>query len=427
VKKTAQSYRASVWTSAEVLQSHPYGSALLTRFLKTSSSFPSSPPFYDPAYNEIDRIIDQRTGEYLVKWMDLGYEDATWETDVPAEAITAFEARKHFLYPSADGGSPLPLPLQVFDSYAFNDTALRECQLAALNLLIFDYSRGDSTELFDEFNMKLYLSCCAFIHFLLTELGELGPFLIVTPLSDALDWYDLLRETPNATAAAFFGTKEGRAVALETDLCVRDGTVPFHVVVTTPEIFANDADFFRGIRWRLIVYDEVRGLKQAHSKMARLVADVTRSSHIVLNRGTPRGSDVKRLLSLMLSGDASPLLPPDLVESARAALPAVPPEKEPRRRSPADSLAPPYVSYFVDCPLNGVQRQVLRDTIAGCGPWLRAGDFAHVCRLILRVCTHPFLLHGLEYELGGVDPVAASTKLAVAAALLEDGGRVLVV
>jgi hypothetical protein len=87
VTQTRQSYHHSSWFSADDLQCHSYGAALLTRFFKSSTSFPSSPPFYEPLYDQIDRVIDSREGEYRVKWMNLGYEDTTWETDVPAEAL----------------------------------------------------------------------------------------------------------------------------------------------------------------------------------------------------------------------------------------------------------------------------------------------------------------------------------------------------
>ena len=417
VKLRGKAYRESKWLRGDQLEAYPQAQALVTRFNKNSSSFPTEEPFYDPSFDVVDRIIGKKKNKFKVKWMNLGYNDMTLETNLPESAIDEYKKRAKQTFPGMEENVKAPIKLQkrILEEYAIGNERLQGHQLTALNLLLSNYVDGVASEIVDQYSMDMYVSCCSLLQMLIVEGNEVGPFLIVAPNATAQRWYNLVRQIQNITALAFFGSSEGRQIALDEDFYGRGQRLKFHILVTTPDILGRDIEAIGEVKWRLAIYDDASRLKNPQSKLFKLVQRLEVGQQVALSQPSVNFGDLSKLVELMTTKDGQETLPQEVVEEAEAVKARVQ-----TRRAKRKGLPEEFLSYFIDCPLNMVQKRIMKETLMNSGRQIRKGDFITVCRRILKVCTHPFLTFGVEHDLKSVNYLAASTKLAVLDVLLKE-------
>jgi hypothetical protein len=142
IKFKDRPYRCCRWMTRSEFCKYPYRTKILAQYHK-NVLFPPQQPYYDPSFDEIDRIIGRRhhsSGriEYFVKWINLPYDYCTWEasSDVEECHIIAFEARNvekrrgRFHRPSAETYCALEVAPVLKNSHQ-----LSEDQLEGLNWL----------------------------------------------------------------------------------------------------------------------------------------------------------------------------------------------------------------------------------------------------------------------------------------------------
>ena len=195
VKRQGKAYRESEWVTSDQLQKYAFGQTLINRFKKSSAGLPTEEPYYDPNFDIVDRIIGKKGKKFEVKWMNLGYDDVTVESDLPEWAMEEYKARQKQIFPGTKQNlkAKTTLTKEIVNDYEIGDQKLKPYHITALNLLIGNYTDGLASEIIDHYNMDLYVACCAFLHILITQCNEIGPFLIVAPNSTALKWYNTIR------------------------------------------------------------------------------------------------------------------------------------------------------------------------------------------------------------------------------------------
>ena len=417
VKLRGKAYRDSQWLSGDQLEAYTQGQALVTRFNKNASGFPTEAPFYDPNFDIVDRIIGKKGTKFKVKWMNLGYNDITLETNVPESAVAEYKRRSKQTFPTSaeDLKAPTKLQKKTIESYSIGTEQLQPHQLTALDLLVSNFIEGIRSEIVDQYSMDMYVACSALLRLLITEGQEIGPFLIVAPNATAQKWYNLVRQIENITALAFFGSSEGRQIALDEDFYGRGSRLKFHILVTTPDILGRDIEAIGEVKWRLAIYDDASRLKNPQSKLFKLVQRLEVGQQVALSQPSVNFGDLSKLVELMTTKDGQETLPQEVVEEAEAVKARVQ-----TRRTKRKGLPEEFLSYFIDCPLNLIQKRIMKETLMNSGRQIRKKDFITVCRRILKVCTHPFLTLGTEHNMPSVNYLAASTKLAVLDVLLNE-------
>ncbi|KAK8889934.1 choline dehydrogenase 6 [Tritrichomonas musculus] len=451
VKLREKSYHDSQWISGDELQKNPQSSSMLTRFIKNQRDYPTEEPYYDLQYNIIDRIILKKDRKYFVKWMGLGYEQATWEpkSAVTEEALEDFKRRQLQSHPLKSGDvNKLPsINIQRIVSYPFGDKNLESYQISTMNLLLNNFSKMKNTDIIDCYNSQLTISCAAFFDYILKNPkennnnsntrstrrtrsqknddndssegeneGECGPVLIVAPLTSTVKWYDAFRQIKNATTLNYTGKKEGRQVSVDKDFYYSEDRLKFHVLITTPDILAHDMELLSEIKWRIGIFDEANRLRNPKSKLTQVLQHFVIGTQIAFMQNAPNYFALKKLTDLLIASSTNPYINEDIKKAADKVRSQIQPKVLKRKNTNNEEET--FSTYYIDCPLSSTQKKILRKVIHEAARYIQKKNFIPLCQRILRICSHPFLLHSQEYMLSGVDLIESSTKLSILKELL---------
>lgn len=312
-----------------------------------------------PEWMQVHRIINHASYkkneyDYLVKWRELAYEQATWEPDY-ATHIPGFEeaVHKYWMHRERMTGETVPkmilkkinqkraekgLPTfeeeekkrkkreskpstDVKKKYELqpdyiNDTggSLHPYQLEGINWLRHCWSSGIDAILADEMGLGKTIQSLVFIYSLIKEGHTKGPFLISAPLSTLINWE---REAefwaPDLYIVTYIGDKDSRTVIRDHEFsfaenAVRGGTKPsrlrteqglkFHVMLTSYELISIDRAILGSIEWAALVVDEAHRLKNNQSLFFRTLRDYSIHYRLLLT-GTPLQNNLEELFHLL--------------------------------------------------------------------------------------------------------------------------------
>lgn len=141
------------------------------------------------------------------------------------------------------------------------------------------------------------LQVCSFFAYLVTEMKEPGPFLVVCPLSVLETWLSELRRwCPGLRAVRFHGNEKERRRLMERDAASGN----FDVLCTTYETLHSDPTMFAYGRffWRYVVLDEAQRIKSTNTLGAKAVRRLRTSGKLLLT-GTPLQNTLKELWALL--------------------------------------------------------------------------------------------------------------------------------
>ncbi|CAF1127460.1 unnamed protein product, partial [Didymodactylos carnosus] len=320
-----------------------------------------------PEWLVVHRIINHRKEKngpmyYLVKWRDLGYEQATWEVekdgeytdliadwqqhidtywklrngtvdeekkkkkstkgtkrtnkDYSEDTNRAFDANLE----SPDDGSSgkYPPPRKRYekqpDFIEATGGNLHQYQLEGLNWLRFSWSQNTDVILADEMGLGKTIQTIAFLQALLKEGLSRGPFLISAPLATIINWE---REfefwAPDMYVVTYTGDKEARAVIRKHEFsfdedAIRSGPrasrirsgckVKFHALLTSYELVSVDSATLSSVDWSVLVVDEAHRLKNNQSRFFRTLTDFSINYKVLLT-GTPLQNNLEELYHLL--------------------------------------------------------------------------------------------------------------------------------
>ncbi|KAI6118993.1 hypothetical protein EV401DRAFT_1965170 [Pisolithus croceorrhizus] len=255
----------------------------------------------------------------FIKWEDLGYEEATWDSPPrPGEpGYSAFErAFVHFLESRTisiikspkeirqldsrrpDGYSPFVIDSATGaqpDLGQRSELKLMEFQIEGLNWLCDNWWICQPCILADEMGLGKTVQIVTFLGRLVGEF-KAAPALVVVPNSTITNWVrEFSRWAPRLRVVPFHGEAKSREVVIRYELfhgSAKHRTVnpKYHVLITTYETVTNNRDFavvFRNVpRWEVLVVDEGQRLKSDTNLLFRklnelnvLTEDLVRQLH----------------------------------------------------------------------------------------------------------------------------------------------------
>ncbi|KAI6047780.1 P-loop containing nucleoside triphosphate hydrolase protein [Pisolithus marmoratus] len=413
--------------------------------------------------------------EHIIKWDDLGYDEATWDSPPrPGEpGYSAFErAFNSFL--ESRTISVLKTPKEILklenrhpDGYASrvidstteeqpdlgqnNQLKLMKFQIDGLNWLCDNWWIRQSCILADEMGLGKTVQIVTFLGRLVDEF-KAAPALVVVPNSTITNWVrEFSRWAPRLRVVPFYGEAKSRDVVIQYELfhgSTKHGAVnpKYHVLVTTYETVTNNRDFFvfRNIpRWEALVVDEGQRLKSDTNLLFRKLNELN-VMHRVIMTGTPLNNNIRELFNLMNFLDPNQwddletlakeyeVLNEDLVRQLHTRL-----KPYFLRRIKSDVLQlPPKNEVIVPVSMSPLQKEVYRSILsqnlqilsnlvrsssasAQHGrPLLIKANMNNILMQLRKCLQHPYLISD-TIEPGGLPPAEAHERLVSASAKLR--------
>uniref|UniRef100_A0A914C339 Uncharacterized protein n=1 Tax=Acrobeloides nanus TaxID=290746 RepID=A0A914C339_9BILA len=309
-----------------------------------------------PEWMMVQRIINhvqygKSQFDYLVKWKELVYEQATWERDdmdmpgyedavikywthrekmngesIPKSISKKIAARKadqgiveedekkkkkHKDKPTVD------IKKKYEDQPSFVQEVggrLHPYQLEGLNWLRHCWSQHIDAILADEMGLGKTIQTLTFLYSLMKEGHCKGPFLVAAPLSTLINWE---REAefwaPDFYVVTYAGDKDSRTVIREHEFSFVEGAIrggnkvsrlrtdqgiKFHVLLTSYELINIDRAILASIDWACLVVDEAHRLKNNQSLFFRTLREYKIAYRLLLT-GTPLQNNLEELFHLL--------------------------------------------------------------------------------------------------------------------------------
>uniref|UniRef100_A0A8C5B2P2 DNA helicase n=1 Tax=Gadus morhua TaxID=8049 RepID=A0A8C5B2P2_GADMO len=290
----------------------------------------------------LNHSVDRKNNvHYLIKWRDLTYDQATWESedmDVSEYDVYKVQYWNHRELMMGDEGrpgkkiklkgkpkrvdrppdNPVVDPTIKFERQPdYLDSTggnLHPYQLEGLNWLRFSWAQGTDTILADEMGLGKTVQTAVFLYSLYKEGHSKGPFLVSAPLSTIINWErEFEMWAPDMYVVTYVGDKDSRAVIRENEFSFednairggkkaskmkKDSTVKFHVLLTSYELITIDTAVLGSIDWACLVVDEAHRLKNNQSKFFRILNNYP-LQHKLLLTGTPLQNNLEELFHLL--------------------------------------------------------------------------------------------------------------------------------
>ncbi|KIL71765.1 hypothetical protein M378DRAFT_155365 [Amanita muscaria Koide BX008] len=267
----------------------------------------------------------------FIKWEDLNYDEATWDSppqeneqgyDAFVKAFARFIESRQVKIPKYSQSDLKNFENRPKDNYRHhymlrNPTDLQLGQSPELKLLPFQidgfnwlcnnwYNRQPCI-LADEMGLGKTVQIAAFLGNIAAKF-EAMPALVVVPNSTITNWVrELERWAPNLRVVPFHGEAKAREVIKKFELHHErppkgSTQAKFHVLVATYEALLIKADFapvFKAEpRWEVLVVDEGQRLKNDSSMLFKKLNELN-SRHRILMTGTPLNNNIRELFNLM--------------------------------------------------------------------------------------------------------------------------------
>uniref|UniRef100_A0A4W4EL23 DNA helicase n=1 Tax=Electrophorus electricus TaxID=8005 RepID=A0A4W4EL23_ELEEL len=290
----------------------------------------------------LNHSVDKKNNcHYLIKWRDLPYDQATWESEdmeIPEYDAYKIQYWNHRELMMGDDGRPsrklkLKGKIKRLDRPPENPVVdptikferqpeyldstggtLHPYQLEGLNWLRFSWAQGTDTILADEMGLGKTVQTAVFLYSLYKEGHSKGPFLVSAPLSTIINWErEFEMWAPDMYVVTYVGDKDSRAVIRENEFSFEDNairggkkasrmkkeaSVKFHVLLTSYELITIDMAILGSIDWACLVVDEAHRLKNNQSKFFRVLNNYS-LQHKLLLTGTPLQNNLEELFHLL--------------------------------------------------------------------------------------------------------------------------------
>ncbi|XP_024359262.1 CHD3-type chromatin-remodeling factor PICKLE isoform X2 [Physcomitrium patens] len=401
-----------------------------------------------PEWTTVDRVLDMRHNgditEYLVKWKELGYDEATWEVE---EDVLAFQAEvdkfKEIMSRQAlkkRKGSALDnkdLKRRRKDFKPFKKTpkflvggSLHPYQLEGLNFLRFAWEQNKHVILADEMGLGKTIQSISLLGSLIEENVGL-PHLVVAPLSTLRNWErEFATWCPQMNVVMYVGSSQARAILRQYEFFFpqksskkskdkgkkkmagesKQDRVKFDVLLTSYEMINLDTTILKALKWECLIVDEGHRLKNKDSKLFQTLTTFS-TRHRVLLTGTPLQNNLDELFMLMHFLDAGKfnsleefqqefqdinqeeqvgrlhkMLAPHLLRRVKKdVLKEMPPKKELILRVELSSLQKEFYKAILTKNYQILAKQG--------GPQV---SLTNVVMELRKLCGHPYLLEGVE-------------------------------
>ncbi|KAJ7487418.1 SNF2 family DNA-dependent ATPase [Mycena galericulata] len=262
----------------------------------------------------------------LVKWDDLTYDEATWDSPprpdehgylpfkkalgrfIASRSVFIRDGRNSVKHDRVhDGYAELRIKeaseLELGQDPSFK---LMDFQVDGFNWLCDNWWNHQHCILADEMGLGKTVQIATFIGKVIQDFGA-SPALVVVPNSTITNWVrEFERWAPSLRVVPFYGEAKARDVIKNYELShsgKRKGytNAKFHVLVTTYETLSGrdfTTVFKNQPRWEILVVDEGQRLKSDSSLLFRKLNELN-SLHRVIMTGTPLNNNIRELFNLM--------------------------------------------------------------------------------------------------------------------------------
>lgn len=286
------------------------------------------------------------------------------------------------------------------DNYSFGKIELDDFQLSNLNLIISKLSQTNKMSFDDSFGIEWEFSLVGLIDYLFHKIGDQGPFLIIS--KNYQKWVDLISNIDGIIPVIYRGTPQERESIRNKQMFNPDNTIKFNILICASDLSEIDYSAINKVFYQLSIF---------HNWKFKTVKYMPKSNKMIRYTQNYRNAFLYDLITIdnftkeSYYDDPIPERKQEKIENFENLLTYIP--SEPLLKSPQ--------YYYIDCPLSKIQKVVLKKLIFQSEP-----NFSSLCQVILRVCSHPFLVFGIESLLGPVNYIESSTKLSVFSKLITD-------
>jgi SNF2 family DNA or RNA helicase len=173
---------------------------------------------------------------------------------------------------------------------------LKEYQLSGLQWMVSLYNNNLNGILADEMGLGKTIQTIALLAYIMEFKKNMGPFLIVVPLSTLSNWVnECTKWAPDMIKVVYKGTPPVRKQIFKEE--VEPGR--FNVMLTTYEYIMFDKYALKKIYWQYIIVDEGHRMKNANSKFAQTLGTEYQSKNRILLTGTPLQNNLPELWALL--------------------------------------------------------------------------------------------------------------------------------
>lgn len=256
---------------------------------------------------------------------------------------------------------------------------LKEYQIRGLEWLVSLYNNNLNGILADEMGLGKTIQTIGLITCLMEKKRNLGPYLIIVPLSTLSNWVlEFEKWAPSVNVVAYKGSPQVRK-ALQNSM----RATKFNVLLTTYEYVIKDKSVLAKIHWKYMIIDEGHRMKNHHCKLTQTLNTHYISPHRLLLTGTPLQNKIPELWALLnfllpsifkscntfeqwfnapfaTSGEKVELNEEETILIIRRLHKVLRPFLLRRLKKEVESQLPDKVEYIIKCDMSAVQRVLYR-------------------------------------------------------------------
>jgi len=265
------------------------------------------------------------------------------------------------------------------------------------------------------------------ITYLMDRKKNMGPFLIIVPLSTLSNWMlEFEKWAPSCIALGYKGSPQARRNA---QMQIRANR--FNALVTTYEYVIKDKAILAKIRWKYMIIDEGHRMKNHHCKLTQILNTFYTSNNRLLLTGTPLQNKLPELWALLnfllpsifkacntfeqwfnapfaVTGEKVELNEEETILIIRRLHKVLRPFLLRRLKKDVESQLPDKVEYIIKCEMSGLQRRLYthmqergimlqdKDAPGKKGGASGAKALMNTIMQLRKLCNHPFMFQHIE-------------------------------
>ena len=302
---------------------------------------------------------------------------------------------------------------------------LKEYQTKGLEWLVSLYNNSLNGILADEMGLGKTIQTLALLTYLMEKKKNMGPYLIIVPLSTLSNWIlEAQKWCPAMTTVPYKGSPQ-----LRRSIQVQLRANKFNTLVTTYEYIIKDKSVLSKFRWKYMIIDEGHRMKNHHCKLTQILNTYYTAGNRLLLTGTPLQNKLPELWALLnfllpsifkacntfeqwfnapfaITGEKVELNEEETILIIRRLHKVLRPFLLRRMKKDVESQLPDKIEYIVKCEMSGLQRTlynqmqekgIMKTEELNQGK-NKAGSKAllNTIMQLRKLCNHPFMFQHIE-------------------------------